>query len=162
MIKLIWAQTKNGVIGNNNSLPWDIKEEMQHFRRTTTKKDLVMGRKTFASLNYKPLKNRLNYVLTNNVDKYKDLEKEYDNLIIINSVDPIIEKYAKNQENEIFVIGGKIIYELFLDSADEIIRSIIKKDYQGDTFMRDLDVNKFDKISQEDYEEFYIERWVRK
>ncbi|SYV96190.1 Dihydrofolate reductase, partial [Mycoplasma putrefaciens] len=118
-----------------------------------------MGRKRFASLNFQPLKNRFNYILTSDPEKYQVYQNRYDNLIFINDVKPIIAKYANNPDNELFVIGGKIIYEIFLDSADQIIRSIIKKDYQGDIYISELDLNKFQKISEEDFDEFYIERW---
>ncbi|AGJ90772.1 dihydrofolate reductase [Mycoplasma putrefaciens] len=162
MIKLIWAQTKTGVIGKNNQLAWSIDQELQHFRKATWNKDIIMGRKTFASLNFQPLKNRFNYILTSDPEKYQVYQNRYDNLIFINDVKPIIAKYANNPDNELFVIGGKIIYEIFLDSADQIIRSIVKKDYQGDIYISELDLNKFQKISEEDFDEFYIERWVRK
>src|SRR5262245_63136667 len=60
---LIAAVADNGVIGQSGSLPWRLKSDMQHFRRATMGKPVVMGRKTFQSL-AKPLQGRTTIVVT--------------------------------------------------------------------------------------------------
>ena len=65
-IKFIVAQSKNRVIGNNNTIPWYVPEDLKRFRDLTLHSIVVMGRKTFESLPNGPLKNRINIVITNN------------------------------------------------------------------------------------------------
>ena len=63
MIILIAAMTQDRVIGINNKIPWNIPEDMEHFKRTTTNHAIVMGRKTFESIG-RPLPNRYNIVVS--------------------------------------------------------------------------------------------------
>ena len=62
-LSLIWAMSRNRVIGKNGRLPWDLPDEMAHFRRTTQGKPVIMGRRTFESAGG-PLPGRLNIVLS--------------------------------------------------------------------------------------------------
>ncbi|ATZ21633.1 dihydrofolate reductase [Mesoplasma tabanidae] len=160
MIKMIWAQTKDGVIGNNNSLPWSIKEEMQHFRSTTLNQNVLMGGKTFESMNFKGLPKRVNYVLTRDVNKYKD--KQADNLFFINNKDLIVNEFKNNKLKDIYIIGGSQIYELFFDECDEIIRSIIKDQFEGNVHIKNFNYDIFDKINIVEKEHFYVEYMSRR
>ena len=65
--ELIVAMSKNGVIGNNNKLPWYIPEDLVNFSELTKGHIIIMGRKTFESLPNGPLKNRLNVVLSRTI-----------------------------------------------------------------------------------------------
>ena len=65
------AVNKNGIIGRNNKLLWDIPEDMKHFRRLTNHSIIVMGRRTFDSLPFGPLKSRINIVITSTPNKNK-------------------------------------------------------------------------------------------
>ena len=66
--------TKNRVIGKDNDLPWHLPEDFKYFKDTTVGKPIIMGRKTFESLNKKPLPNRVNIILTN---QSKDLYNKH-------------------------------------------------------------------------------------
>ncbi|PPE04503.1 dihydrofolate reductase [Entomoplasma ellychniae] len=158
MIKLIWAQTKSGVIGKDAKLPWNIPEEMKHFKKTTINSSVLMGRKTFTSMNNKKLLNRINYVLTKNLDSYKDNQ---DGLFFINNVDSLIEKYQTN-EKDLYVIGGNSVFSKMIDFADELIRTIIKDEYEGNVYMDEVNLTKFDKINIVEYKDFYIEYFTRR
>ncbi|ATQ35543.1 dihydrofolate reductase [Mesoplasma entomophilum] len=160
MIKMIWAQTKDGVIGKDNSLPWSIKEEMQHFRNTTLNQNVLMGSNTFESMNFKGLPNRINYVLTRDIYKYKHLEA--DNLIFINNREEIINKFKGIESKDIFIIGGSQIYELFFEDCDEIIRSVIKNHFEGNIHIKNFNYDNFDKISIVEKEHFYVEYMSRR
>ena len=74
---MIVAVSENNVIGKNGDIPWDIPEDMKHFREKTTGHSVIMGRKTYESLpeNYRPLPNRRNIVLTRSglEDKSEDV-----------------------------------------------------------------------------------------
>ncbi|ATI73345.1 dihydrofolate reductase [Mesoplasma florum] len=160
MIKMIWAQTDKGVIGKDNSLPWSIKEEMQHFRTTTLNQNVLMGGKTFESMNFKGLPNRINYVLTRDTEKYKEHMSE--NVNFINKKDFILKEFKGNTSKDIYIIGGSQIYELFFDDCDEIIRSIIKDDFEGNVHIKNFNYDNFDKINIVEKEHFYVEYMNRR
>ena len=82
-----------------------------------------MGRGVFEELNEKPLPGRKNIVLTTT--------KKYDNVDTYKSLDDAIESI---QENEVFIIGGGVVYKNTLAIADKMIITEIKKEYHGDTF----------------------------
>lgn len=125
MIKMILAQDIKEGISKNNRIPWKIKDEMAFFKNTTLNHIVVMGYNTYLTLN-KALAHRTNYVLTKKT--YLSLK----DAIIINNIDPILE-LAKTQD--VYIIGGKQIYYLFLKYCDEIIMSVINDDYHCDLTM---------------------------
>ncbi len=64
MNSLIWAQSKNGVIGNKGGIPWKLRDDMRNFMITTKGHPVIMGRGTFESMDKRPLKERQNIVVT--------------------------------------------------------------------------------------------------
>ena len=156
-IILIAAMTaKNHVIGNDNKIPWHYSEDFKHFKKTTTGYPIVMGRKTFESLNNKPLPNRDNIILTKN----KNLS--FDNgAIICNTLDQVLQKLSGS--DKIFIIGGAEIYKLFLPLADQMILTLIKKEYPGNIYfpefnMTDWKKTKVDAGIHEDFDIVYLEK----
>ncbi|WP_342275154.1 dihydrofolate reductase [Spiroplasma endosymbiont of Cantharis lateralis] len=155
MISLIWAQSKNKVIGKDDKLPWNIKEEMQHFINYTKGKTILMGRNTWESLSKKPLPNRKNILITS-----RELEKGYNNLEVSNNLEEILKKY-KTCEEELVIIGGSQIYKSALEYADKLVVSIIKEEYQGNVFAPQWDESFFKLIDKKEFSEFttyYYER----
>jgi len=143
VFSLILACTLDGGIGYNNNIPWNIKSEMLLFSTITQGPDcyykknaIIMGYKTWESLSYKPLKNRINIVISSSAKKRNNNE----NVIFFNNFDDSLE-YCENNVNinKIFIIGGKTIYDLCLNeyskNIDCIHLSIIKKKYKCDTFI---------------------------
>ncbi|MGN1342989.1 MAG: dihydrofolate reductase [Traorella sp.] len=155
MISMIIAMSLNGCIGNKGKMPWYIPEELQHFKTYTWNKKIVVGRKTFESLK-KPLENRYHYVLS-----HQNCSIEYDNVEIIDKIDYLIDKYRNSQE-ELVVIGGKQIYLQFLDVIDKIVLTIIKEEYDGDTYFNEFHFDDFSIISKKEYEEFIVYTMIRK
>lgn len=142
MINLIVAIGKNNVIGLGNKLPWHYKEDMKYFKNMTWDKTVIMGEMTFKSIiSYlnKPLVGRTSVIATLTDYEYAGVEKTND---IIN--------YLKNFpiDEEIFIIGGKIIYDITLDLANRLYITHINKDFEGDVFFKDIDYSKYDKISE--------------
>ncbi|MFA7208898.1 MAG: dihydrofolate reductase [Parcubacteria group bacterium] len=130
MISLIVAVAKNNAIGRNNRLLWDIPEDMAHFRRTTSGHTVIMGERTFASIG-KPLPNRKNIVVT--------LDKDFrdDRVEVRNSLEEVLQEY-KNSEEEVFVIGGGIIYKLSLPMVDKLYLTVVEDAPEdADTFFPD-------------------------
>lgn len=125
MITLIWAESFNGVIGLEDKLPWGKhKDDMKHFVKKTKDQTVVMGRKTFDSIGRKPLPNRKNIVLTRN------LEFNTKGVIFVDDYKNVL-KLAKREN--IIVIGGKEIYDLFMPYASKIFKTVINSICYGDT-----------------------------
>ena len=108
-IHLIWAQDKNGGIGEQGKLPWHISEDLKNFKKITSNSNVIMGRKTWDSLPIKPLPNRRNFVLSR--QKQSDVET-------FNSYQKCLEELKKQSIDKIFIIGGRSLYKLFFKNAD--------------------------------------------
>src|SRR5690606_25230163 len=103
----------NKIIGNEGKIPWYIPSDLKRFKKITEYNKIVMGRKTFESLNKKPLKNRDCYIVSNNLN-YQVPET----CVVINSYYPIILNDIDGKE--IFIIGGEQIYKMFLPFVDRL------------------------------------------
>ena len=125
-INLIWAQDANGGIGKNNSLPWHISADLINFKKLTLHHTVIMGRKTWDSLPKKPLPNRRNIVLTSK--KISDVET-YD------SIDSCLNSLKADNINDIFIIGGQMIYDAFFEHANILHITLIEQSVPDiDTF----------------------------
>ncbi len=133
-MKLIAAADKNWAIGKDNSLLISIPADMKFFRETTSGHVIVMGRKTLESFpNGAPLKNRVNIVLT------RDIEYKKDGAIIVHDIDELTQKIKEYDSEDIFVIGGGSIYEQLLPLCDTAYITKIDKAFDADTYFPDLD-----------------------
>jgi dihydrofolate reductase len=163
MISLIFARDKNNLIGNKNSLPWHIPDDLKHFKAITMGNDVVMGRKTYESIG-KPLPNRKNWVLTGKKSS------ESFNLNFINDYKIILEQNNIFPEKEFFIIGGAEIYKLFLPHANKMYVTEIDDFFGGDTYFPDynhyewnLTSKKHHKLlTKDDIFEFYFCEYIRK
>ena len=101
MIKFIWAQDKNGLIGSKGKLPWSNKDDLNYFKNQTTGGVVVMGLATWESIGSKPLKGRINVVLSHKdeIDGYDD-----ENVYIANSVEEVLQ-FEKETDRDVWVIG---------------------------------------------------------
>ena len=120
---LIFATTSDGLIGQGDSLPWDIPEDLRYFRETTKHQTVIMGRKTFESIG-RPLPNRTNVVLT------QDLLFQSDGVSVCHSIEEVLERFPKG-----FIIGGVALYERFLPYATHIHRTLVDVPCQGDVYL---------------------------
>ncbi len=147
MISLIWAMTKEFVIGKNNQIPWHIKEDLLYYKNHTKGKTVLMGEQTYYSLKgyYKtrPLPYGTIYVASLNPNLVLE-----DALVLHD-----VEEFLKTQKEDLWVVGGATIYKLCLPYADRLYISIIKKNYEGDTFFPQIDFSKYQMIWKEDKEE---------
>ena len=132
MINLIAAVGKNLELGLNNKLIWNIPEDLQYFKKLTTGKTVVMGRKTYESIG-RPLPNRNNIVLTRKESNIEGVNtvKNYEEIL--------------NVEEEIFIIGGESIYELFLPYADNIYLTEIDDVHEADSYFPYFDKELYEK-----------------
>ena len=139
MISIIVAIGKNNLIGKGNDLPWYYPEDLKYFKNTTLNKPVFMGYNTYLSIYNrlgKALPKRTNYVLT-----YEDtLPGEG---IVIKD----LEQFTKNHEEEVFCIGGRMVYEMMLPYADRLYITRVNKDYEGDVFFPKYDESLFKLVS---------------
>ena len=153
MIYMIWCEDIEHGIGIDNNLPWKIKDEMDHFRRTTMGKTILCGEKTFASWGNRLLPGRKNIVITldKNYRPVPGCEVYYD-------LKDVIKDY---KDKDIYVCGGRQIYNVFLPHADRLIISTLKKSYHCNVFMK-FDLSNFIIDKTEHHELFDVNYYVRK
>ncbi|AFH49819.1 Dihydrofolate reductase [Ignavibacterium album JCM 16511] len=154
IISLIVAIAQNGVIGKSSGeMSWHVSEEFKHFKNTTKGFPVLMGRKTFETLG-KPLKERLNIVLTRNPE-YKT---QFDDVLIFSSLDEAINFCREKKFEKIFIIGGAEIYKIAIPIVDEMIISRMKFTAEGDVYFPEFDESnwKKEKIMDKELFEVYL------
>jgi dihydrofolate reductase len=118
LFELMVAANKDGIISINDKLPWHIPEDLARFKRMTEGNIVIMGRKTFESLptNQRPLKNRMNIVLTREPANYKNEMEQFGANLLFTTMEELFSlAIIKNsQTKKIFIIGGSEIYHLLL------------------------------------------------
>lgn len=130
-ITIIAATSKNGVIGNGNTLPWKLPTDLQNFRRLTDGGIVVMGRKTYESIG-KPLPNRKNVVISSN----SALELPEGVTLCLDAKAALKASRVlcmTHNIQDIWIIGGAQVYQSFIKRADRMILTKIDQDCQGDT-----------------------------
>ena len=158
MIVIIVAIAKNGVIGKaNGEMPWHIKEDFQHFKKTTMGFPIIMGRKSFESLG-KPLPGRENIIVTRNTN----LKYDFDGIKIFYSLQDAVDYTRSLNKDKIFITGGGEIYNQSISFADEMIISHMKFDVVGEVKFPDFNVDDWKIISREEKEEFEIVTYLRR
>ena len=137
MISISVAVAKNNVIGKDNKLLWHISEDLKRFKRITSNKKMIMGRKTFESL---PgiLPNREHIVVTRD----ENFKVDSDKVTIVHDLNSLLEKYSKC-EDEIFVIGGAEIYKQLLPYTQKIYLTKIDETFEGDTYFPEINYDEF-------------------
>ena len=127
-VNLIYAQAANGVIGRDNTLPWHLPEDLAHFRKQTSGRPVVMGRKTWDSLppRFRPLPGRTNIVVTRQADWQAEGAHRAGSLA---------EALALCDAGKtVWIIGGAQIYAEALPRADCVEVTEIAQDFDGDAY----------------------------
>lgn len=127
-VNMIFARATNGVIGNNNQLPWHLPEDLVRFKRLTTGWPVIMGRKTWDSLppRFRPLPGRTNIVVT------RQPGWEAPGASVAHSMENAIEQCGNVAQA--WVIGGAQIYAAAEPLADRIEVTAIAQNFAGDAF----------------------------
>ena len=151
-MNLIAAVDKNWAIGRNNKLLVSIPDDMKFFRETTTGKVVVMGRKTLESFpGKKPLKNRVNIVLTG------DRSYQADGAVIVHDMEELHEELKKYPSEDIYVIGGESIYKQLLDECDVAHITKIDFTYEADAWFPNLDEKEAWVVTADSEEQTYFD-----
>ena len=130
-VAIIVAVADNGVIGRGNALPWDLPDDLQHFKRTTMGRPIIMGRKTFESIG-RPLPGRLNIILT------RDDAWQAAGVSVATSMEQAID-IAEGQAmidgaDSVMVIGGAEVYRKALPFTSRVFLTRVHGKVHGDAF----------------------------
>lgn len=133
-LALIWCQSRNGVIGKNGKIPWHFPEDLKRFKDLTKGHAIIMGRKTFESLD-KALPYRRNIILSSRKFQAPDVE-------VYTSLQEAI-KEAHSTDNMPFIIGGSEIYRQTIVVATRLYVSEIDLHLDGDAKAPDINPNEW-------------------
>ncbi|HPJ23797.1 MAG TPA: dihydrofolate reductase [Bacillota bacterium] len=154
MISLIFATDPNHLIGKGNALPWSYSEDLKYFKKTTLNKTVLMGLNTFHSIldmNGKPLPNRK--IIVASLDDFS-----YPEVTVIKD---LVGFLKEPHSEEIFVIGGKTIYEIAFPYANRLYITHIKKAHEGDVYLN-FNLDGFELVSSEDRPDLTFNIYERK
>lgn len=141
---IIVAVSENGVIGNNNRMPWKLRDDMKNFRELTMGHYVIMGRRTFQSIQ-KPLPGRSNILISRTVDSLPGI-------IVKRSLDEAYRYSEDRKQDEIFIIGGGEIYRQALPSADKIYYTKVAGIIEGNVLFPDLQWDQWVTIASKSYD----------
>lgn len=145
LIGMIWAESKNHVIGVNNALPWHLPEDLKHFQEVTKNQAVIMGRKTWESLpeRFRPLPDRLNIVVS------REFHENGVNTMWVSSVQDALLVARSSGVQEVWFIGGAMLYNEALPFVNILQRTVVNVEVEGDVFMPIID-EKFVLVSSSD------------
>ena len=129
-ITLVVAASTNNVIGRDGGLPWHLSEDLRRFKEITLGHPVIMGRLTYESIG-RPLPGRQNIVISTRPGYAPDA------VTVVRS--PAEALRAAGDVDEVMIIGGGQVYELFLQYADRIHLTRVDVEIDGDTFFPELD-----------------------
>lgn len=144
IVSLIVAADERNAIGKGGGMPWHLPDELKYFREVTAGKPVVMGRKTWESLpqNRKPLPGRRNIVVT------RQPGYEAPGADVVPGVDEAV-KLASTGSNEVFIIGGRQLYEYGVTIADRLYFTRVHADIEdADTFFPSIDFLEWREVSR--------------
>ncbi|PMC63816.1 diacylglycerol kinase [Corynebacterium tuscaniense] len=112
MLGAIWAQSLDGVIGDGKDMPWHLPEDLKHFKETTLGSPVIMGRRTWESLPFRPLPGRPNHILSSREPgEWSD--------------GAFVSRDLPDLQVDAWIMGGAQLYEATLDEVDVIERTLI-------------------------------------
>lgn len=126
MIRAIWAQDVNGVVGVNGDLPWHNSTDLQWFKQKTFGSVVVMGHRTALSLPVFPLPGRVNVVVDHTAPPGVT---PVDGFLVVPSVEEALESFGSAPD--VWVIGGTVTWERAMDYISEVY--VTRMDLSVDT-----------------------------
>lgn len=159
MIEMIAAVSLNGSIGKDGKLPWHIPDELDLFKTVTMGKTVIMGRKTWDSLQRKPLPGRLNVVISRtHVPSHVG---EDEGVVFVDSLPAALE-FCRD-EHDAVIIGGEQVYRRFLPFVDVLHLSRIKLNIKDpDAFFPEVNWAEWECVGHADRGEYTYNAYLRK
>lgn len=161
-ISIVVAMAKNRAIGKNGQLLWHISNDLKHFKKVTTGKCVIMGHNTYVSLpGQKALPNRRNVIISDRLDAAPE------GFELATSIQKALQ--LVENEAEVFIMGGGMIYEQFLEMATTLYLTRVDKDFEADTYFPIVNFDEWERIEldvidndpQVDYS-YQFETWEKK
>jgi dihydrofolate reductase len=146
-IALIWAMSRNRIIGRQNALPWRLPADLAHFKALTSGHPVIMGRKTYESLG-RPLPNRTNIILTG------DRGWSAAGCLVTHSLREAIELGSRNLpagKTEVFVMGGENVYRQALACADRLYVTLVEAEVEGDATFPEVNWSEWRETSRHEH-----------
>jgi len=129
-LSIVVAMDDNRLIGSKNQLPWHLPADLAYFKKLTTGKSILMGRKTYDSIG-RPLPNRRNIVITRNANI------SIPGCEVVSSIDYALE--LTKEDPEVMVIGGASLCEQLLPKVNRLYITKIDGEFEGDVFFPKYD-----------------------
>lgn len=153
MISIIVATDENLLIGkkdSKNGMPWNVPEDLKHFKETTIGKTILMGLTTYQAIG-RPLPNRKTIVVS--FDEFVDdrVEVRYD-------LKEVIQEY-KDKGEDLFISGGASIYKQSLPLVDQLLISRIPGTHTGETYFPDFSKYGFQLIEEKPFQTFTLQTY---
>ncbi len=140
MISLIVARARNGAIGRGNTIPWHAPEDLKFFQRETSGSAIIMGRNNWESLPFKPLKGRLNLVISSQPDIAET---------VCGSLEEAITTAHDAGHRRLYGIGGYRVYKDLLPLAHRLLVTEVDIDVpDADTFFPEFGDDKWQLIGK--------------
>ena len=155
MINIIVATDEDLLIGkkdSRNGMPWNVPEDLQHFKATTLNKTILRGLTTYQAIG-RPLPNRKTIVVS--FEPFEDERVE-----VRSSLEEVIEEYRSSGE-DLFISGGASIYKQCLPIADQLLISRIPGKQEGETYFPNFDEYGYKLVAQKPFETFTLETYKR-
>ncbi len=143
-VSLVVAATENNAIGKDNKLLWHLPNDMMFFKNTTWGMPVIMGRKTFDSMQ-KPLRGRTNIIIT------RQEMQAPPGTVVVNNPEQALKIAEDTDAKECFVIGGAEIFNQFLDQAYRIYMTRVQTTLDGDVFFPDIDQKEWELTDQQEF-----------
>ena len=141
-ITLIAAMGKNRAIGLDGRMPWHLPAELQHFKRATMGRAIVMGRKTWQAIG-RPLPGRQNIVISRNPGFVA---------AGVALTDSLMNAVEISEAEEVMVIGGGQLYALALPLAQRMILTLIDIEPRADTFFPEWDADQWQQTKEQHFQ----------
>ena len=142
----IVAMSTNRVIGKDGGLPWYLPRDMKYFKKTTMGHHVIMGRESFASMDYVPLRGRTNIVLTKNPYFISS------SAIILHSIEEALSYAYEAGEVEAFILGGGKIFAQSMHLIEKIYLTTVISEVAGDIYFPQIDMNEWQVASSASFE----------
>lgn len=152
-VAIVAAMTRDRVIGLGDSLPWDLPEDRQLFKKLTSGKTVIMGRRTYESIN-RPLPDRHNIVLSRTLTDLPGV------MVCSNFIEGL--EAAGQFGRSIFIIGGAGLYRKALPLASVLHISWVKNSFHGDIYFPEFDFAEWTEVEEQDYPDFHYVNYLRR
>ena len=141
-LSIIVAMAENRAIGRNGDLIWHNSRDLKQFKKITTGHSVIMGYKTYLSLpNHKALPNRRNIILSSRLDEAPE------GFELADSINAVLDMVK--DEEEVFIMGGGMVYEQFLPMTDRLYLTRIGKSFEADTYFPYVNFDEWDLVDLE-------------